>query len=200
MQIVSARLCKTGRIGHSGLNVSTLGLNHSIKYVHVTVYGIGGTKSDRHQILMDIGESGIKVEQILMAGTVTHNGRRELLLHHFSGTVLRVIYGIIESKGQTSVLYVIFNVMNIINVYKSAKEGEHTIDNRCILVCKVLLLSSQCKLGRRKHLGVKIKHLVALSLIVLLKFCDVFRHNAGIPVNLTCNFCSIGAGFLCYFT
>ena len=84
----------------------------------------------------------VEVNEIFIFRAVAYYCRRELVFCHLSGSGLSVVDGIIKRKGKSPVLYIVFNVVNVINGHYPSEEGNHSFYHRGIFVYEKLLFST----------------------------------------------------------
>ncbi len=199
VQVVGAVLGKTGGICDHRFDIRALGLGHGLEHVNVLVDGEGETEADGDEILMDIGELIVEIQQVFMLCTVAHDRGGEIFRQKISGAGFGIVDGVVQGECQTSVLYVVFNVMDVIDGDQIAEEGEHSRDERHVLGGEKLLLTAGGELGSVEHDRVKTCDRIAHGFILGCEFFDIFLSDLGIAACISCNFNGGGTSFLVDF-
>ena len=152
-------------IGHRGVGVGALALCHGGEHIHTLADGEAETQIQPDQVLVDKGELVITVQQILVVCAVAHNGWRELF-----SAVGRIIPG----EGQSSVLDVLFHIVDVIDGNQASKILSKTLQHRDVLdrvqagFAAILIL-----LGLDLGNAVQTLHFIALGLHFFLELIRI---------------------------
>ena len=121
---------------------------------------------------MDIGELVIKVQQILVLRTVTHNGRGE-----FIAAVDRIVQG----KGQTALTNILLDIVDIIHFKQAGQIVPKSCQQRDIPISVQTGLSAAL-IAAALGLSRQPLYLVALALVILCKLLNVFLYVAAVLI------------------
>ena len=105
-----------------------------------------------------------------------------------------------EGKGKTSVLYVVFNIIDIIHLENTGEISPKAPEKRVVLIGKQLLPATHIKLCFGKHDRIETNDRIALPLVILGKLFHILFYNFGVIVSFLCDADDSSACFLVYFS
>ena len=132
----------------------------------------------------------IAIEQILIPCTVAHDSGREL----FSA-----VHGVVSREGDSSVLEILFNIVDVVNGDYACEVGDKSRDEGLILIRIILLLTAVRKLLSRCY-GVKSVNGISFFSIVVVKFVDVDLYFLAVAAGLSGEVDYFRSGIFIYFS
>ena len=169
MEIIGRGLHLAAGIGHCRVDVGALGLGHGGEDVDALTDRVGKAQIDLHQVLVEVRELIIEVDQVLILGTCTQYGRRELL---------SAVGGIVPGELQAAVIDVVQDIVDVIHGDQILEIVDQPQQHRDVLIgIESGLAAILIALGVAAGLAVEPHHGVALRLILLRELRHILRHQ-----------------------
>ena len=190
MQVVGALLGQAGGVGDLRGNIRTLTGRHCIKNINTLVDHKGFSKVEGEKILMNIRELAVKVQKILVIGSVAQNR---------GGELFSAVHGIVQGEGQLPLTDILLHIVDVVKFQNTCEIMDGPIPDGLILG------GEQCRLAAvgdlpAVHHRVQAGDGIALGGIILGELFHIFFCQGRVLLGSPAQLDGIGPGCLVDFT